>query len=119
MGALSINPLLAAPAGMLFVVPFGIIVGAILGIAAGTLLGVLEGLLLCALTYFFLKTKNAVAYRRSARISGAILSVAILVTAWALLGFKPNAFAGGGGPPGAFSGIGVADVLPVEIGPSS
>jgi hypothetical protein len=116
MGLLSVSPLVGVPAGMLFAVPFGIIVGLILGVAAGTLLGILNGLLLAALAYFFfLKTDNAVAYRRAARVGGAMVSVAVLVAAWAALGFETNAFVGGG-PAGTIDG-GIADVVILEIGP--
>jgi hypothetical protein len=89
---------------MLFAVPFGIIAGLILGVAAGMLLGILNGLLLAALTYFFfLKTDNAAAYRRAARLGGAMVTVAVLVAAWAALGFESNAFVGGG-PAGTIDG---------------
>ena len=82
MGLLSVNPLVGVPAGMLPGIPLGIMVGAILGFVAGTVLGLLDGALLCALTHFYLlKTNNAIAYRRAARAGGAMVTVAVLVTA--------------------------------------
>ena len=112
----AITNLAGLPAAMLFGVPLGIIAGVILGTVAGTLLGVLNGLLLCALTYlYFLKTGNAVAYRRFARTVGAIVTISVLVAAWVMLGSKPDSFAGGG-PVGTIDG-GVADIVFWEIGP--
>jgi len=116
MGLLSVNPFLGVPAGMLPGIPIGIIAGAPLGFVAGTILGALDGALLCALTYFyFLKGRDVIAYRRAAGIGGASVAVAVLVAAWAMLGFETNSFVGSG-PPGTVDG-GVADVVLLEIGP--
>ncbi len=116
MGLLWVNPFLGVPAGMLPGIPIGIIAGAPLGFVAGTILGTLDGALLCALTYFyFLKGRDAIAYRRAAGIGGASVAIAVLVAAWAMLGFETNSFVGGG-PPGTVDG-GVADVVLLEIGP--
>jgi hypothetical protein len=96
-------------------IPMGIIAGAPLGFVAGTILGALDGALLCALTYFyFLKSRDATAYRRAAGIGGASVAVAVLVTAWAVLGFETDSFVGG--PPGTIDGR-LADVVLLEIGP--
>ena len=116
MGLLSVNPFLGVSAGMLPGIPIGIIVGAPLGFVAGTILGTLEGALLCSLTYFyFLKGGDATAYRRAAGIGDASIAVAVLVAAWAALGFETNSFVGGS-PPGTIDGN-VADVVLLEIGP--
>jgi hypothetical protein len=116
MEMLSVNPFLGVPAGMLPGIPIGIMVGAPLGLFAGTTLGVIYGALMCALTYFyFLKSKDAVGYRRAARIGGSMVTVAALVMAWAVLGFETNSFVGGS-PAGTVDG-GVADVVLLEIGP--
>jgi hypothetical protein len=116
MEMLSVNPFLGVPAGMLPGIPIGIVAGSSLGFVAGTTLGVIYGALLCALTYFyFLKGGDATTYRRAAGIGGASVAVAVLVGAWAVLGFETNAFVGGG-PPGTIDG-GVADVVLLEIGP--
>jgi hypothetical protein len=77
---------------------------------------VIYGALMCALTYFyFLKSKDAVGYRRAARIGGVMVTVAARVMAWAVLGFETNSFVGGR-PAGTVDG-GVADVVLLEIGP--
>jgi len=116
MGALSVNPFLGVPAGMLPGIPLGIIAGATLGFVAGTVLGVINGSLLCALTYFYLlRTKDAVAYRRAARIACSLVTVAVLATVWVVLGPETNSFVGGG-PAGTIEG-GVAYVVLLEIGP--
>jgi len=116
MGLLSVNPFLGVPAVMLPGIPIGIIAGAPLGFVAGTILGALDGALLCARTYFyFLKGRDATAYQRVAGIGGASVAGAVLVAAWAVLGFETDSFVGGG-PPGTIDG-GLADVVFLEIGP--
>src|SRR5919107_1212950 len=112
MGLLWVTPSRGGPAGMLPGIPIGIIEGAPLGFVAGTILGTLDGALLCALTYFyFLKGRDAIAYRRAAGIGGASVAIAVLVAAWAMLGFETNSLVGRGSP-GTVDG-GVAEVLPL------